>query len=243
MTDRDSGLAGLESARSLETTLAHGLNRRHSPRHIRDSRRDWRRRHGRGLSRPRSATEREVAIKVLPAAFAHDPRPACPVLSVKRELLAALNHPQHRRVYGFEEADGTHALVLELVDGRRPSPMLIARGPMPLAETLCRSRARSPTRSRRRTKQGIIHRDLKPANIKITPDGTVKVLDFGLAKAARDTARAGAADDVVDDDHPRRRAGRHPRAPPPTWRRSRRAAKPSTSAPTSGPSASCSTRC
>ena len=96
-------------------------------------------------------------------------------------MLAALNHPHIAAIYGLEDVDGGHALVLELVEGETLAVRLAA-APCHWP-TRWQSRARSPTRLTPRTSRGIVHRDLKPANIKITPDGVVKVLDFGLAKA------------------------------------------------------------
>ena len=123
---------------------------------------------------------RQVAIKVLPDAFAQDPER---LTRFEREAktLAALNHPHIAAIYGFERSSGTHALVMELVDGEDLSQR-IARG---------RSRSMRPWSIAKQIaealeaahEQGIIHRDLKPANIKVRADGTVKVLDFGLAKA------------------------------------------------------------
>jgi serine/threonine-protein kinase len=123
---------------------------------------------------------RDVALKVLPAAFAAD---ADRLARFKREaqLLASLNHPNIGSIYGFEERGSTHALVLELVEGPTLADR-IARGPLPLDEALPIARqiveAIEVAHEHR-----VIHRDLKPANIKVRPDGAVKVLDFGLAKA------------------------------------------------------------
>jgi Tol biopolymer transport system component len=129
---------------------------------------------------------RDVALKVLPAAFAADPDR---LMRFEREArtLAALNHPHIAQVYGFEEVAAgagvgpTRALVLELVDGDDLSAR-IARGPIPLDEALPIARQIADALEAAH-EQGIIHRDLKPANIKVRADGTVKVLDFGLAKA------------------------------------------------------------
>ena len=131
---------------------------------------------------------RDVAIKVLPRAFTSHPDR---LARFEREarMLAALNHPNICAIYGFEQADGIRFLVLELVEGETLADELAQRrarvarhGPAACARRW-RSRGRSPTPSRSPTTKGIVHRDLKPANIKITPDGIVKVLDFGLAKA------------------------------------------------------------
>ena len=131
---------------------------------------------------------REVALKVLPEAFTRDPDR---VARFKREaqLLASLNHPNIAAIYGFEEANGVQALVLELVEG----PTLAGRlghGPIPVDEVL--PIALQIAESLEAAHElGIIHRDLKPANIKLRPDGTVKVLDFGLAKALESAPNAG----------------------------------------------------
>ena len=96
-------------------------------------------------------------------------------------MLASLNHPNIAAIYGFEETDGVLALVLELVEGPTLADR-IAQGPLPLDEALPIARQIADALECAHA-QGIVHRDLKPANIKVQPDGTVKVLDFGLAKA------------------------------------------------------------
>ena len=123
---------------------------------------------------------RDVALKVLPASFAQDPDR---LRRFEREarLLAALNHPHIGAIYGFEESDGIQALVLELVEGPTLAER-VAAGPIPVNETLSFARQIAEALEVAHDK-GMIHRDLKPANIKITSDGVVKVLDFGLAKA------------------------------------------------------------
>jgi serine/threonine protein kinase/TolB-like protein/Tfp pilus assembly protein PilF len=125
--------------------------------------------------------QRAVAIKVLPDSFAHD---ADRLLRFEEEAraLAALNHPHIGSIYGLEESAGVVALVLELVEGPTLAERLTA-GPMPFDEVvrLARQMAEGLEAAHKR---GIIHRDLKPGNIKITPDGNVKILDFGLAKTA-----------------------------------------------------------
>jgi Tol biopolymer transport system component len=124
---------------------------------------------------------RDVAIKVLPAAFAAD---AERLARFQREaqVLASLNHPQIAAIYGLEKAGDVEALVLELVDGETLAER-IARGPLPVDEALEIAREIADALEAAHEK-GIVHRDLKPANVKITPQGKVKVLDFGLAKAA-----------------------------------------------------------
>jgi serine/threonine protein kinase/Tol biopolymer transport system component len=103
-------------------------------------------------------------------------------------MLAALNHPNIGAIYGIEDIDGVPALVLELVDGETIADR-IRRGPLPLRDALTIARQITDALEAAHDK-GIVHRDLKPANIKITPDGVVKVLDFGLAKVAADEAVA-----------------------------------------------------
>ena len=124
---------------------------------------------------------RDVAIKILPQIFTSDPER---LARFEREarMLAALNHPHIGAIYGLEDVDGVPALVLELVEGETLAARL-EHGPMPVKEarTIARQIADALDAAH---EKGIVHRDLKPANIKITPDGVVKVLDFGLAKAA-----------------------------------------------------------
>jgi eukaryotic-like serine/threonine-protein kinase len=124
--------------------------------------------------------DRDVAIKILPEAFAHD---ADRIARFQREAktLASLNHPNIAAIHGLEESGGVTALVMELVEGDDLSQR-IARGAIPLDEALPIAKQIAEALEAAH-KQGIIHRDLKPANVKIHDDGTVKVLDFGLAKA------------------------------------------------------------
>src|SRR5215510_6704226 len=124
--------------------------------------------------------DRSVAIKSLPEQFETD---ADRLARFEREakILASLNHPNIGAIYGLEKHDGRHILVLELVDGQTLAD-LVARGPMPVNESL-RLAVQIAEALQAAHEKGVIHRDLKPANIKITLDGTVKVLDFGLAKA------------------------------------------------------------
>jgi serine/threonine protein kinase len=123
---------------------------------------------------------RQVAIKILPDAFASDPER---LARFEREArtLASLNHPHIAAIYGFEKQTGSHALVMELVEGEDLSRR-IALGAMPLVEAIAVAKQIAEALEAAH-EQGIIHRDLKPANIKVRDDGTVKVLDFGLAKA------------------------------------------------------------
>ncbi len=123
---------------------------------------------------------REVAIKTLPEDFAAD---AGRLARFEREarLLASLNHPNIAAIYGLELFEGTRFLVLELVEGETLSERL-KRGPLSIEEALALARQIADALEAAHDK-GVIHRDLKPANIKVREDGTVKVLDFGLAKA------------------------------------------------------------
>ena len=128
---------------------------------------------------------REVAIKIIPDAFATDPDR---VMRFTREAqtLASLNHPHIAQIFGIEETSaskhsGTRALVMELVPGDTLADR-IARGPIPVDEAIPIARQIAEALEAAH-EAGIVHRDLKPANIKLRPDGTVKVLDFGLAKA------------------------------------------------------------
>src|SRR5262245_7500170 len=123
---------------------------------------------------------RDVAIKVLPDLFAQDAE-RLSRLQREAQLLASLNHQKISAIHGLEDTGSVRALVLELVHGETIADRL-QRGPMPVEEVVatCRQIAEALEAAHER---GIIHRDLKPANVKVTPEGKVKVLDFGLAKA------------------------------------------------------------
>src|SRR6516225_591174 len=127
--------------------------------------------------------KREVAIKFLPDEFSRD-GDRTSRFQREAEILASLNHPNIGAIYDLAEFNGARFLVLELVEGETLAAR-IARGPVPIDDALeitkqiCDALEAAHER-------GIIHRDLKPANVKITPDGKVKVLDFGLAKAIED---------------------------------------------------------
>jgi serine/threonine protein kinase len=141
---------------------------------------------------------RDVAIKVLPSELARDPER---LARFEREakLLASLNHPNIAHVYGFESAtledDSTaHFLAMELVEGEDLSERL-KRGAIPVDETLEIAKQIAEALEEAH-EHGIVHRDLKPANVKVTPDGKVKVLDFGLAKAFTDDPTTSSSGDV-----------------------------------------------
>src|SRR5262250_1229597 len=127
---------------------------------------------------------RDVALKFLPDHFLDD---ADRLSRFQREaqVLASLNHPNIAQVYGLEESGNARCIVMELVDGETLADR-VARGPIPAEETLniAHQIAEALEAAHERS---IIHRDLKPANVKVTPDGKVKVLDFGLAKAFEGT--------------------------------------------------------
>jgi serine/threonine protein kinase/Tol biopolymer transport system component len=125
--------------------------------------------------------KRQVAIKVLPAGFTAD-SDRLARFQREAEVLASINHPNIASIHGLEDAGGIKALVLELVEGPTLADR-IAQGPIPLNEAL-RIALQIAEALQAAHEQGIIHRDLKPANVNVKTDGTVKVLDFGLAKAA-----------------------------------------------------------
>ena len=131
---------------------------------------------------------REVALKVLPSGVALDPDR---LARFKREaqMLASLNHPNIAAIHGFEDSGEIHALVLELVEGETLADR-IARGAVPLEDALPIARQICDALEAAH-EHGIIHRDLKPANIKVRPDGSVKVLDFGLARAVEASPASG----------------------------------------------------
>ena len=124
--------------------------------------------------------KREVALKILPEAFSADPERLAR-FQREAEVLASLNHPNIAAIHGLEESDGVRALVLELVEGPTLADR-IKQGPIPLDEALPIAKQIAEALEAAH-EAGVIHRDLKPANIKVRDDGTVKVLDFGLAKA------------------------------------------------------------
>ena len=134
--------------------------------------------------------DRDVAIKILPEPFAHDAERLARFMR-EAKTLASLNHSNIAGIYGLEEGGGSTALVMELVEGVDLSQCL-ARGAIPLDDALPIAKQIAEALEAAH-EQGIIHRDLKPANIKMRPDGTVKVLDFGLAKALEPAVASGVS--------------------------------------------------
>src|SRR5499433_3308012 len=122
---------------------------------------------------------RDAALKVLPEHFADDPN-RLSMLQREAQLLASLNHPNIAQIYGLEQVGNTGCIVMELVEGETLSDKL-KNGPLPFDEAMEIAKQIADALASAHEK-GIVHRDLKPANIKLTPSGTVKVLDFGLAK-------------------------------------------------------------
>src|SRR4030095_6417461 len=132
---------------------------------------------------------RNVAIKILPEGFGRD---AARLARFEREahVLASLNHPNIAAIYGFEQSATQNFLVMELVEGETLAERM-KRGPLPRDETLGTAKQIAEALEAAHEK-GFIHRDLKPANVKITPEGKVKVLDFGLAKVVEVPTDAAA---------------------------------------------------
>lgn len=135
--------------------------------------------------------ERDVAIKVLPESFAQD-KERLNRFEREAKVLASLNHPKISAIHGLEDSDGKKALILELVEGETLAEKFLS-GPLPLDEALdvCKQIAEAIEKAH---EKGIVHRDLKPGNVKITPDGMVKVLDFGLAKLTSTNSSNGPSD-------------------------------------------------
>jgi Tol biopolymer transport system component len=136
---------------------------------------------------------REVAIKVLPPDVAQDPE-RLGRFQREAHLLASLNHPNIAAIHGIEEAEGKTFLALELVEGEDLKQRL-ERGSIPVDEALAIAKQVAEALEEAHSK-GIVHRDLKPANIKVTPEGKVKVLDFGLAKAYAGDGAGGSSPDL-----------------------------------------------
>ncbi|CAN5915179.1 hypothetical protein BH23PLA1_BH23PLA1_40400 [soil metagenome] len=188
-----------------------------------------------------SKLNRPVALKVLPELFTTDPDR---LARFRREaqLLASLNHPNIAHIHGLEDSGDTLALVLELVEGPTLADR-IAEGPIPLDEAVTIA-SQIADALEYAHEQAIVHRDLKPANIKVRPDGTVKVLDFGLAKALLPEGASAAADARNSPTATARGTqfglivGTAAYMAPEQAR-----GRPSIAVRTSGPSASSSTRC
>src|SRR5215470_2708952 len=123
--------------------------------------------------------QRDVALKLLPDVFASDPERLAR-FQREAQVLAALNHPNIAQIYGLEGAGASRCIVMELVDGETLQERL-KRGPIPVEEALTIGKQIAEALEAAHEKD-IRHRDLKPANVKVRSDGTVKVLDFGLAK-------------------------------------------------------------
>ena len=124
--------------------------------------------------------KRDVALKILPESFAQDPQ-RMGRFQREAEVLASLNHPKIAGIYGLEQEDSTHAIAMELVEGETLAAR-IKKAAIPFEEAL-KIALQIATALEAAHEKGIIHRDLKPANVIVTPEGTAKVLDFGLAKA------------------------------------------------------------
>jgi serine/threonine protein kinase len=183
---------------------------------------------------------RDVAVKVLPEAFAHDPE-RLSRFQPEAKILAALNHPNIATIYGLEHSNSTHFLIMELVSGDTLAERIKREGAVPVEEALKIAVQIAEALEAAREK-GVIHRDLKPANVKVTPEGKVKVLDFGLAKAF-----AGDVADSNPSQSPTLSAVATMQGvllgTAAYMSRSRRGAKQSISAPIFGRLIACSTKC
>ena len=182
--------------------------------------------------------DRDVALKVLPQAFTDDPDR---LARFEREakVLASLNHPNIGGIHGLEESDGIRALVLEYIEGPTLADR-IAQGPIPIDEALPIAKQIAEALEAAH-EQGVIHRDLKPANVKVKDDGTVKVLDFGLAKALEGDAGADPSQSPTLTAMASQAGVTW--APPPTCLPNRRVASRLINAPTSGRSVWCYSKC
>ncbi len=140
---------------------------------------------------------REVAIKVLPAHFADEPE-RLKRFEREAKTLASLNHPNVAQIFGVDQVDDTCFLVLELVPGESLE-LRLKRGPLPLDEALDVAKQIAEGLEAAH-EAGVIHRDLKPANVLLTPDGRVKVLDFGLAKPANESGTGSSTDSVLSTE-------------------------------------------
>ena len=186
--------------------------------------------------------DRDVAIKVLPEEFAANEER---LARFEREakLLASLNHPNIAGIYGLEDSDGVKALVLELVEGLTLAER-IEQGPIPVDEAIAIAKQIAEALEAGH-EAGVIHRDLKPANVKLKDDGTVKVLDYGLAKALGGEAPSGADSELSQSPTLTRHGTRVGMILGTAAYMSPEQAKgkASTGEPTSGRLVQCSTRC
>ena len=184
---------------------------------------------------------RDVAIKVLPEAFAHDPER---LARFQREakMLAALNHPNIATIHGLEQSGGTNYLVMELVPGDTLAERVKREGAVPIEEALAIAKQIAEALEAAHEKR-IIHRDLKPANVKVTPEGKVKVLDFGLAKAFAGRRGERGHEQFANAEHGRDDAGSDSRHGRVHESRAGQGQSRQQGAPTSGHSAACCTKC
>src|SRR5262249_13872187 len=143
--------------------------------------------------------KRDVAIKILPDEFALDPERVSR-FQREAEVLASLNHPNIAAIYDLQKSDEMRFLVLELVEGETLAER-IRRGPIPVDEAL-ELAARIAEALEAAHEKSIVHRDLKPANVKIAPDGRIKVLDFGLAKAMSGATPTAIASTTTTSNSP-----------------------------------------
>src|SRR5579863_8649257 len=140
--------------------------------------------------------KRDVALKVLPAAFLRD-HERMGRFQREAEVLASLDHPNIGHIHGIVDSEDSRGLVLALIEGPTLADRIEA-GPIPLDEALAIAKQIIDALEYAHDR-GVVHRDLKPANVKITPDGVVKVLDFGLAKVLEDEAVAPASAGVLSN--------------------------------------------
>jgi len=185
-----------------------------------------------------SKLKRDVAIKVLPEGFSHDPERLAR-FQREAEILASLNHPHIAAIYDLADVEGSRVLIMELVEGETLAER-IARGPIPIKDSLSIARTIAEAVEAAHEK-GVTHRDLKPGNIKFTTDGDVKVLDFGLAKvrdAGGNPTSLATAATMMTSSVPGVIVGTAAYMPP------EQAGERKRTAPrTSGPSAACFTKC
>ena len=187
-----------------------------------------------------TSLKRDVALKLLPETFAADSERLAR-FQREAEVLASLNHPNIAGIHGLAETDGIKALVMEFVEGEDLADR-IARGPIPLDEALPIAKQIAEALEAAH-EQGIIHRDLKPANVKVRSDGTVKVLDFGLAKAMEPAVESANVSQSPTITTPAMTQAGVILGTAAYMSRSRRRGNRQTSAATCGRSAACSSKC